>query len=312
MTETTDGGATDPGAATEAPLPLDPSDGGVPTRLLVLGLAHRDGTVHAQELYRVAAECGIPIETVRSCLRRLIADGLFERRGEGRDAVFPATDAGRSLLEVSHQRHLLAYAQDAAGRGWDRRWRLAAFAIPEARRAARDAFRDHLLALGGAAIQPGLYVSPHPWEAEVDEEASRLGIAEPVTLLTTDDLTVGGEHSPRALTEKLWPLDEVARRYLDFIETYRGVPEALEAMRRRHERLSEHDFLPGALHIAIRFNECFGMDPLLPPELLPRPWPGREARDLLARCRRIGVLAREEKGGPALFRVFDDAIAHLP
>jgi len=314
VTGTTDVEATEgaEGGDGAASLPIDPSDGGVPTRLMVLGLAHRDGTVHGQELYRVASECGIPIETVRSCMRRLIGDGLFERRGEGRDAEFPATAAGRALLEVSHQRHLLAYAQDAAGRGWDRKWRVVAFAIPEARRAARDAFRDHVLTLGGAPIQPGLYVSPHRWEAEIADEAGRLDIAEHVTLLTTDDLSVGGEHNPRTLTGRLWPLDEVARRYLDFIDTYRGVPEALEHMRKRGERLSEHDFLPGALHIAIRFNECFELDPLLPPELLPRPWPGREARDLLARCRRIGVLAREEKGGPALFRVFDDAIAHLP
>ena len=279
---------------------------------MVLGLAHRDGSVHAAELYPVASECGISDETVRSCMRRLISDGLFSRDGEGRDAVFHATDAGRAALEVNHQRHLTAYAQDAAGRGWDRKWRLVAFAIPESSRAARDHFRDHLRALGGASIQPGLYVSPHRWTTEVNEEATRLGISEHVSTLTTDDLVVGGETNPRKLVEMLWPLDEVARRSSDFIGTYRDVPDALEDMRRRHERLSEHDFLPGALHIAIRFNECFEMDPLLPPELLPRPWPGREARDVLARCRRIGVLAREDKGGPALFRVFDDAIAHLP
>lgn len=314
MVATTDASATDASATDAAPsaLPLDPANGGVPTRLLVLGLAHRDGTVHGHELYRVAGECGIPLETVRSCMRRLVGDGLFERRGEGRDAVFPATPSGRALLEVTEQRHLLAYAQDAAGRGWDRRWRLVAFAIPEARRGARDAFRDHLLTLGGAAVQPGLYVSPHHWQEEIANEAGRLGISDHVTQLTTDDLSVNGEHDPRALARALWPLDEVAGRYEDFITTYLGVPEALEEMRRRGERLTEHDFLPGALHIAIRFNACFESDPLLPPELLPRPWPGREARELLARCRRIGVLARREKGGPALFRVFDDAIAHLP
>lgn len=302
--------STGPGAASE--LPLDPSDGGVPTRLLVLGLVHRDGTVHGPELHRVAAECGISVETVRSCLRRLVADGLFERDGGGRDATYRATPRGASLVESTQQRHLLAYAQDAAGRGWDRRWRLVAFAIPEARRADRDAFRDRLRALGGAPLQPGVYLSPHRWEAEVSATAGHLGIGEHVTQLSTDDLVHGGERDPRTLAARLWPLEEVARRYQDFIATYRGVPEALEAMRRRHERLSEHDFLPGALHIAIRFNECFDLDPLLPPELLPRPWPGREARELLARCRRIGVLAREDKGGPALFRVFDEAVAHLP
>lgn len=304
MTPTTVPGATD--------LPVDPAGGGVTTRLMVLGLAHRDGSVHGAEIYSVAAECGISDETVRSCMRRLIADGLFVRHGEGRDAVFSATTTGRASLEVSHHRHLMAYAQDAAGRGWDRRWRLVAFAIPESRRSARDSFRDHLRALGGAAVQPGLYVSPHPWNADVLDEARRLSIVEHVSALSTEDLDVGGESNPRALVQRLWPLDEVARRYEQFIDTYRDVPDALEAMRRRHERLSEHDFLPGALHIAIRFNECFELDPLLPPELLPRPWPGREARDVLARCRRIGVLAREDKGGPALFRVFDDAIAHLP
>jgi|SRR5690606_29276086 phenylacetic acid degradation operon negative regulatory protein len=287
-------------------------DEALPTRLMVLGLTHRDGTVHGAELYSVAEECGIGAETVRSCMRRLIGEGLFVREGEGRDAVFHATDAGHALLDVTQQRHLLAYAQDAAGRGWDRRWRLVAFAIPETMRAARDAFRDHLLALGGASLQPGLYVSPHRWLDDLRHEAERLGIADCVSTFTTDDLSLGGQTDPRELASELWQLDVVAERYREFIATYSSVPEHLEAMRRRGERLSERDFLPGVLHLAIRFNACFDLDPLLPPELLPRPWPGREARELLARCRRIGVLTREEKSGPALFRVFDDAIAHLP
>ena len=310
VTETTDAETTEsvPGEA----VPGGRADDALPTRLMVLGLAHRDGTVHGPELYRVAAECGIGVETVRSCLRRLGSEGLFERQGEGREAIFRATPAGRSLLEVTHQRHLLAYAQDAAGRGWDRRWRLVAFAIPEAKRLARDAFRDHLLALGGAAVQPGMYVSPHRWEQEILAEAERLDIGEHVSTMSTDDLVVGGVSDPRALVTQLWPLDELAAKYDAFIATYQGVPDSLEALRRKGERLSEHDFLPGVLHLAIRFNACFEMDPLLPPELLPRPWPGRAARELLARCRKLGLLAREDKDGPALYRVFDDAIAHLP
>lgn len=288
------------------------SSSAVPTRLMILGLAHNDGTVHGTELYRVATECGISIETVRSAIRRLIAEGLFSREGEGRDALFPATEAGRAALEVTQQRHLLAYAQDAAGRGWDLKWRVVSFAIPESMRTERDQFRDHLLALGGAPLQPGSYISPHRWEDEVRADAERLGITGHVSLMTTDDLDLGGVTNPRELAANLWDLDSVADAYRRFIETYAEVPARLEEMRDRGERLSEQDFLPGALHIAIRFNECFESDPLLPPELLPKPWPGREARDLLARCRRLGVLARSEKSGPALFTVFDDAIAHLP
>ncbi len=284
----------------------------IPTRLLVLGMAHRDGSVLGGELYDVAVECGLTVDQVRSQVRRLVSEGLFTREGEGRDARLHATAAGKAAFDTTLHRHTLAYAQDAAGRGWDRRWRLVAFAIPEARRAQRDAFREWLRHLGAAQLQPGVYVSPHRWEQEVRAEVELLDIAEHVTLATTDDLDLGGITDPRRIAERLWPLEEIADRYRSFVDTYDGVPEALDAMRHRGERLGEKDFLPGALHIAIQFNQCFDADPLLPPELLPRPWPGREAREVLARCRRLGVLTREDKAGPALFRVFDDVIAALP
>jgi len=284
------------------------SDVEIPTRVLVLGMAHHDGTIVAEELYPVADACGLTGDQVRSCLRRLVAEGLFTRDGDGREAVYQATASGMRALGASMERTRLAYAQDAAGRGWDRTWHLVAFAIPEAKRAARDAFRDHLLDLGGAAIQNGLYVSPHRWEKDVLAEAGRLGVGDNVTVATTDDLDIGGEHDPRAIAARLWPIDAVAANYQVFVDMYEGVPDSLEQMRRNKRRLAEADFLPGSLVIGIKFQECFSTDPLLPPELLPRPWPGRRARDLIARSRRLGILVREEHNKPALFAPFDDIV----
>lgn len=278
----------------------------IPTRTLVLGMAHADGSIHADEVYPVAEACTLSAEQVRSCLRRLVNEGLFTRTGEGRDAVYRATPEGLHVLEGTVARTRRAYAQDAAGRGWDRLWRLVAFAIPETKRAARDGFRDLLLELGGAPIQNGLYVSPHDWSDEVREAAARLDVLEHVTLGSTDDLEVGGVRDPRELAATLWPLDELAALYRDFIDLYSGIPEALEEMRREKRRLTEADFLPGALYIGLRFQECFNLDPLLPPELLPRPWPGRAARDLLLRSRRLGVLVREEHDKPRLFSFYDE------
>jgi phenylacetic acid degradation operon negative regulatory protein len=280
----------------------------IPTRVLVLGMAHHDGTILASELYPVAAACGQTSDQVRSCLRRLVAEELFTRSGEGRNSVFRATAAGLRALDSSLERTRLAYAQDAAGRGWDRQWHLIAFAIPEVRRAARDTFRDRLLELGGAAIQNGLYVSPHRWDKDVLAEADRLGVAAHVSFATTDDLEIGGERDPRVLAQKLWPIGGLAERYQRFIDVYEGIPDALEKMRKEHRRLTEEQFLPGALVIGIRYAECFNSDPLLPPELLPRPWPGRHARDVLARARRLGILVRAEHDKPQLFAPFDDVI----
>jgi phenylacetic acid degradation operon negative regulatory protein len=283
----------------------------VPTRVLVLGMAHQDGTIHADELYPIAEACGQSPEQIRSCLRRLVGEELFTREGEGREATFRATDAGMRALGSSLERTRLAHTQDAAGKGWDRRWRLVAFAIPEAKRAARDAFRDHLTDLGGAAIQNGTYVSPHRWGPDVDAAAERLGVIEHITTATTDDLVIGGVRDPRTIAATLWPLDTLAARYQRFIDLYRSIPDDLEAMRRKKQRLAETEFIPGSLVIGIKFTECFNADPLLPPELLPRPWPGREARDLLVRSRRLGILLREQHNKPQLFAPFDDLLGSL-
>ena len=284
---------------------------GIPTRVLVLGMAHDDGTIRADELYPVAEACGQSTEQVRSCLRRLVAEGLFTRSGSGRDALFRATPEGRTTLGLRVERTRLAYAQDAAGRGWDRRWHLAGFAIPESKRGARDATRARVIELGGARVQGGLYVSPHPWEEDVRDAADRLGVLDHLTLAATDDLEVGGEPDPRRLAGRLWPLDRLAESYRRFTQTYAWAPDLLEEMRRERRRLTDTRFLPGALSMAVAFQEVFDQDPLLPPELLPRPWPGREARDIVVRSRRLALLARESSDQPAPFQLFDDIVERV-
>lgn len=287
----------------------------IPTRVLVLGMAHEDGTILTEELLPVAEACGLTPDQIRSCLRRLVAEGLFERTTTtpaANQARYVATARGLTTLGSTVERTRLAYGQDAAGRGWDRQWRLVAFAVPEQNRAARDAFRDVLIELGGAALQGGLYVSPHPWHKEAKAAAERLDIAQTVTFATTDDLEVGGEHDPRRLAAQLWPIDELADGYERFNERYERVPDRLVDMRSRKQLLPDSAFLPAALAMTVAYDECASRDPLLPPELLPRPWPGRRARELLVSCRRLALALRRGQGRPALFRWFDDAVDTLP
>lgn len=284
----------------------------IPTRVLVMGMAHENGTILSDELLPVAEACGLTADQVRSCLRRLVGEGLFVRQGTGRATTFAATTQGMAALGTAVERTRLAYVQDAAGRGWDRQWRLVAFAVPEKERAARDAFRDHLIELGGAAIQGGLYVSPHPWHKDAAAEAERLGIAESVTYATTDDLDVGGEHDPRRLASTLWPVADLAKAYERFNARHEHIPDLLVDMRSRKQHLPDSAFLPAALAMTVAYDECASRDPLLPPELLPRPWPGRHARELLMSSRRLALALRKGQGRPALFRWFDEAIETIP
>jgi phenylacetic acid degradation operon negative regulatory protein len=89
------------------------------------------------------------------------------------------------------------------------------------------------------------------------------------------------------------------------------VPADLDSMRHRHQTLPDSAFLPGALAMGLAYQACFDDDPLLPPELLPHPWPGGAARDLLVRSRRLALEIRAEHNRPALFRSFDDLIDAL-
>ena len=287
-------------------------DGDLPTRMLVFGVARHDGSIAAADVFAVAEACRRAPEQVRSCLRRLVAEGLFERDGVGQRAVYRPTDDGLRALAGFGARALRAHAQDAEGSRWDGHWHLVGFAVPESRRTARDALRDHLGRLGGAAVHNGLYVSPQPWDKDVLATAGDLGVADHVTLAVTDELVVGGEREPRALAARLWPLAELARRYQDFVDRWSPVLPRLESMQRAREPLPDSAFLPGALAMGLAYRACFEADPLLPAELLPQPWPGREARELLVTSRRLALRIRAGSGRPPLFATFDDLVDALP
>jgi phenylacetic acid degradation operon negative regulatory protein len=271
-----------------------------------------DGALQMEELGPVATACGTTPEQLRSCLRRLLAEGVFEREGSGRRARYHATPFGHAALAAHRDRLRRAYELDQGAAPWDRRWRLVAFAIPEAERARRDAFRDRLRVLGGAAIQGGLYVSPHAFEARIADAAKELGVEGCVSLATSDDLAVGGVREPRELARRLWRLDEVSARYRAFVERWEPLVPMLESMHARREALPDAAFLPGALAMAVHFTPCFDADPLLPASLLPQPWPGSRARELLVASRRLGLALREAQGRPRLFQFFDETTARAP
>ena len=282
----------------------------IPTRLLVFGMVREDGTIDASELYAVAAACGMSDQQVRLCLLRIVADGLFVRQGRGKKATFRATRRGREVIDPDIEFMRFAYRQDRGLADWDGMWRMVAFAIPEHRRAARDAFRNRVLELGGAPMQGGLYVSPNRWEPFIEAEARHLDVAENVIYIRSSEIKVGGESDPARIARLLWPIDEIAGRYRDFIAVARSRLSQLEASAGRGD--SVHDWLHLAIEIAVAFNRAIVPDPLLPPALLPRPWEGRMARLLLAESWTELERARNpEDEYPAFFRTYRTLLAEL-
>ncbi|MGV9878495.1 PaaX family transcriptional regulator C-terminal domain-containing protein [Streptomyces sp. NPDC003006] len=274
----------------------------VPTRMLVHALIREDGTVAADELYTVANTLGMSDQQVRLCVKRLVAEGRFTHEGRGRKAELRATaDTTRALApNADFLRH--AFRQDAGQAPWDGVWHLAAFAVPESARTARDSLRETLVHLGGAPLQGGLYVCANAWEPYVEEAARRLQVHGALTLLTTTDLRRGDTSDPVALVRELWPLTEIADRYHRLGRVARPRLDRLTGS----AALSPAELLTVAIELAAELSRAMEPDPLLPPELLPRPWPGAQARELIARCW-AALRARDDGGaGPAVFRLYAD------
>jgi phenylacetic acid degradation operon negative regulatory protein len=274
----------------------------IPTRMLVHALIREDATVDADELYTVANTLGMSDQQVRLCVKRLVTEGRFTHEGRGRKARLHATpDTVRALApNADFLRH--AFDQDAGLAPWDGVWHLAAFAVPESERTSRDLLRETLVHLGGAPLQGGLYVCANAWEPYVEEAAHRLGAHGGLTLLTSTDLRRGDTREPVELARLLWPLQEIADRYHRLGRLVRPRLDRLTGT----AGLSPSELLTIAVELAAELTRAMEPDPLLPPELLPRPWPGAEAREIVARC---WAALHEREGGearPALFRLYAD------
>ncbi|MFF9570489.1 PaaX family transcriptional regulator C-terminal domain-containing protein [Streptomyces sp. NPDC014685] len=280
----------------------------IPTRLLVHALVREDGTVDAGELYAVAGLLGMTDQQVRLCIKRLVAEGRFLQEGRGRKAVLRAVaDAATGAVapDADHVRH--AYRQDRGLAPWDGTWHLFAFAVPEARRAVRDTLRETLLHLGAAPIQGGLYVAANPIADLVGGRARQLDVLDSVTFLTSTDLHIGDTTDPRELAAAIWPLDTIAARH----ELLAVFAESCADRLARGTELSGAERLTLAVELAAVFSHAMTPDPLLPPELLPRPWAGSRARRLAQECwaaLRTLPAARDASAPlPRVFCLYDDA-----
>ncbi|MEU0007211.1 PaaX family transcriptional regulator C-terminal domain-containing protein [Streptomyces sp. NPDC006314] len=260
----------------------------ISTRLLVHALVREDGTVDAGELYTVAGVLGMSDQQVRLCVKRLVSEGGFVQDGRGRKATLRAAAEVTESLTLDAHYVRYAYRQDAGQAPWDGTWHLFAFAIPEAHRSARDTLRDSLLHLGAAPVQGGLYVTANNVGELVEHQARRLDVLDCVTFLTSRDLRVGTLTDPPALAAALWPLQRIADRHLRLTELATSYLAGLDG------NASSADRLTMTVILAAEFTRAMEPDPLLPPELLPQPWPGVRSRAISAACWR-----RLREGGAA-------------
>lgn len=210
-------------------------------------------------------------------LSRLEKGALIER-----DLLSPRD----RIYRLSVQGRILALGgRDPAvqwSRFWDGRWRLVLFDVPEASSFRRKNLRRYLRRHHFGRLQRSVWITPDP----VQEEKRILagGLIETKSLVLMEARPCAGE-TDQDIASGAWDFEMINGMYDRYLNVLKGYPKE-----KLTTSVAAKSLQRWAQHERIAWLAAVGADPLLPQELLPRGYRGREAWQ-----RRIEVLSRARR-----------------
>lgn len=235
-------------------------------------------------LVDLLGEFGISPQAARAALSRVQRGGFLEGLKDGRNTMYRLSPAIAANAERRGNRMMRFSAETAAGApSWDRTWTIVTYMLQAEQADERRRIRDALRSLGFGPLQDAVWISPrHLGErvlAEIgDEPTLSLGIFEHARLAAGADVDVA----------RIWRLDHLAARY----DNIREQLVRIDGATARRSSVDAHEALVLRTEAMAHWRTIMPTDPRLPPDLLPRPWPGWPARRLFAKVYdRLGPVA---------------------
>ena len=235
--------------------------------LTLLGDYFLDATEHipSASLVSLLGEFGITSAGSRAALSRLSRRGLLSSAKTGRHTAYRLTEKAAAVLRGAAI-HILRFG--AVERPWAGLWTVVAFSVPEEERQLRPALRARLRWLGFGPLYDGLWISPHPPTAEIEQVLRELDIRAS-TVFVGEILERAGGAAPVAA----WDLDQLRRVYTDFIGEFGPLRQRVLA-----GEVGAAEGLVARTLIMDRWRPMPNLDPELPRALLPGDWPRGAAR----------------------------------
>jgi len=213
----------------------------------------RGGRVALQALQDVMGRLRIEAGALRTAMSRLAADHWVTRERDGRNSFYRLAEEGRHAFDLATRR---IYA--AGPPSWDGTWTVAV-----APQAVPAEWRGKMEEAGFLHVEGSVYLRPGDRAADAGELAGMLVIH-----------GSSAEH-PEAM-RMLWPSEEIAAAYGVFIEAYKPLHDRLK----RSGAFRPLDAIAARTLLVHDWRRIVLRYPGLPPALLPKDWPGEEARAL--------------------------------
>jgi phenylacetic acid degradation operon negative regulatory protein len=228
----------------------------------------RGGAIALGSLIRVAAPFGLNERLVRTATARLANDGWLDARRAGNRSEYRLSAGGRVRFAEATRRIYDVQAD------WSGRWSLVV--LPPMRAADRRRLREELTWNGFGEIAAGVFAHPEAQARELNIESKAYLFSKAIIFHTI----LEDNSAATRLVSVGWDLQELGRRYQDFVLRFERVRAALHS---RGGPDPQASFIARTLLIH-DYRRLHLRDPLLPPRLLQDDWPGVRAAQL---CREI-------------------------
>ena len=191
-------------------------------------------------------------KSVRQRLDRLHKAGHIHKipRGKGVDFVFNKDKRFEFLSKD------IGIKAECFKRGWDEKWRLVIYDVPEKKGHYRKALREYLVALGFGKVQDSCWVSCYDYSGYVSEYCVKNSIIDCVCVY--EGKFFSGKKENR-IVEEAWGLNKLKEEYADLMSQAANLIRSIET-----EDGNTKTHYQTYLEVFSRFKELLLADPFLP------------------------------------------------
>lgn len=257
---------------------------------------HYGSEIWVGSLTKLMGEFGMTEQAVRAAISRMLRQGWLESRKIGNRSFYSMSVRGKKRLDEAAAR---IYKID--NQGWDGKWCIASYTIPEDHRKLRDELRKELAFLGFGMLTNSTWISPNDLSDRVRDITQAYEINEYVEIFSAEHL---GWSKAQELVQKCWNLEEINQAYKEFIDQYQPEYEAHVQQTKQGKEIADSHCFVEKTKLVHHYRKFLFIDPDLPNELLPSVWLGQEADELFKNY--YNLL------NPGAVRFFEDVYEPVP